>query len=65
MALIFTTLGDVEESTLVKTEGGHENETEIVKWQEWREIGKDEIVKREVQMHLKQGIFAPADIAQL
>ena len=54
MALIFTTKGNIEESTLVKTEGGHENETEIVTWQEWR-LG-DEIVKREVQMHLKQGL---------
>lgn len=58
MALIFTTLGNVEESTLEKTEGGHENDNEIVKWQEWRFEG--EIVKREVQMHLKKGILFDA-----
>lgn len=55
MALIFTTKGDIEESTLTKTEGGHENDTEIVTWQEWHLDG--EIVKRDVQMHLKQGLF--------
>lgn len=56
MALIFTTKGNMEESLLTKTEGGHENETEIVSWQEWRL--DEEIVKRDVQMHLKQGLFA-------
>lgn len=54
MALIFTTLGDVEESTLEKTTGSSENESEIVSWQEWRFNG--DIVKREVQLHLKQGL---------
>lgn len=53
MALIFTTKGDIEESLLTKTVGGHENDTEIVSWQEW--VLDGEIVKREVQMHLKQG----------
>lgn len=54
MSLIFTTKGDIEESLLTKTEGGHENDTEIVSWQEW--VLDGEIVKREVQMHLKQGL---------
>ena len=54
MALIFTTQGDIEESLLTKTEGGHENDVEIVTWQEW--ILDGEIVKRDVQMHLKQGL---------
>lgn len=58
MAQIFTTLGMVEESTLEKTEGSSENENEIVSWQEWKFEGN--IVKREVQMHLKQGLFTPA-----
>jgi len=58
MALIFTTKGDIEESLLIKTNGGHETDTEIVSWQEW--VLDGEIVKREVQMHLKQGLFAPA-----
>lgn len=56
--LIYTTRGYLEENLLVKTVGGHENDTEIVNWQEYRLIGEDEIIKREVQMHLKEGIFA-------
>ena len=59
MAEIFTTLGMVEESTLVKTEGSTDTETETTQWQEWRKDG--EIVKREVQMQLKQGVFMPAE----
>ena len=54
MALIFTTKGDLEESTLVKTEGGYETENEIQKWQEWHLDG--ELVKRDVQLHLKHGL---------
>ena len=56
MALIFTTKGDIEESLLTKSSGGHENDTEIVSWQEW--VLGGEIVKRDVQMHLKEGLFA-------
>ena len=55
MALIFTTKGNLQESLLTKTDGGHENDTEVVTWQEWTLNG--EIVKREVQMHLKQGLL--------
>jgi hypothetical protein len=61
MALIFTTLGEVEESTLVKTTGAHESDTEIVSWEEWRFEG--EIVKRNVNMHLKHGIVTDAATA--
>lgn len=56
MALIFTTKGEVEESTLIKTEGGHENDNEIVTWQEWHLDG--ELVKRDAQMHLKHGLIS-------
>jgi hypothetical protein len=56
MALIFTTKGDIEESLLTKTTGGHENDTEIVTWCEW--VLNNEIVKRDVNMHLKQGLEA-------
>ena len=59
MAEIFTTLGMVEESTLVKTEGTTDSENESTQWQEWRKDGV--IVKREVQMQLKQGVFMPAE----
>ena len=54
MALIYTIKGELEESTLVKTEGGYETDAEIQSWQEWHLDG--ELVKRDVQLHLKQGI---------
>lgn len=59
MGMIFTTKGDIEESLLVKTEGGHENDAEIVTWQEWHLDG--ELVKRNVQMHLKHGLISLPD----
>lgn len=58
MALIFTTKGDIEESLLTKKIGDSENDTEIVSWEEWY-LG-EELVKRNVNMHLKQGLFSPA-----
>ena len=58
MAMIFTTKGDLEESTLVKSTGSLENENEIIHWEEWH-LG-EELVKRNVHMHLKQGLFTPA-----
>jgi hypothetical protein len=58
MALIFTTKGNIEESLLTKKTGDSENDTEIVSWEEWY-LG-EEMVKRSVHMHLKQGLFAPA-----
>lgn len=54
MATIFTTKGEIEESLLVKTTGGYENELEIQTWQEYHLDG--ELVKRDVQLHLKQGL---------
>lgn len=56
MALIYTIKGDIDESLLVKTTGGYETEAELQTWQEWHLNG--ELVKRDVQLHLKQGIFA-------
>lgn len=37
--LITTTLGDRDDATLLKTEGGHENDTEIVTWVEYCRLG--------------------------
>lgn len=61
MATIYTTKGEVEESLLVKTDGGYETEAEIQTWQEWHLDG--ELVKREVQLHLKQGIVGLPEAA--
>jgi hypothetical protein len=51
MGLIFTTKGDIEEDTLVKTEGVVDNEIEYTTWQAWHLDG--ELVKREAQVQLK------------
>ena len=63
MALIFTTQGEIEESLLDKTEGGHENDDEILTWQEWHLNG--ELVKREAQIHMKKAIFSNGELAAI
>lgn len=60
---IFTTKGMIEETLLIKTEGHNENENEIQSWQEWHLDG--ELVKRDVQLHLKRGMFSEAAAATL
>ncbi len=62
MAMIFTTKGEIEESLLVKKTGGYETEDEIQTFQEWYLDG--ELVKRDVQLHLKKGLFGDAVAAQ-
>lgn len=61
MATIFTTHGEMDEDLLVKTEGCLDNDVECTKWVEYR-LG-DEIVRRDVHMHLKQG-FLMEGVAQ-
>ena len=51
-----TTKGELDESLLVKTDGGYETDKEIQSWQEYHLDG--ELVKRDVQLHLKQGLSA-------
>lgn len=54
MALISTTKGDIDESLLEYSEGGYENDNELQKFQQWTLDG--EVVKRDVQLHLKKGL---------
>lgn len=55
--MIFTTKGMLDEDTLVKTDGGIDNDNECTTWQEWRLDG--EIVKRDLQVRLKKpAVFA-------
>jgi hypothetical protein len=60
---IFTTKGMIDESLLIKTEGSNENENEIQEWQEWHL--DSELVRRDVQLHLKRGLFSDAVAAQI
>ena len=54
MALIHTTRGEIEESALVKTDGVLDNENEYTTWVEYRPVGSDEIVRRDVHVTLKR-----------
>lgn len=59
MTMILTTKGELDESTLVKTTGEHEDDQVILSWEEWQLDG--EIVKRNVAMTLKEGVSLMAD----
>lgn len=64
MTIVTTIHGDMDDSQLVKLEGGHEDDNEIVKWVEYRMPGSDDIVHRSVDMHLKKAmVFAEPAIA--
>jgi hypothetical protein len=56
MALIHTTLGDLDESTLIKTEGELDNDHELTRWVEYRQTEDGEVIHRSVHVHLKQGL---------
>lgn len=61
--LIFTTHGDLEESTLARTVGFEDRPNEFVVWVEWK-LG-DELVKRDAHVILKQpSVVAAAIIGQ-
>jgi hypothetical protein len=53
VALINTTHGQVEESTLARTTGFEDRPNEFVVWVEWK-LG-DELVRRDAHVILKQG----------
>lgn len=57
MPMIFTTHGNLDESTLARTTGFEERPTEFVVWVEWR-LG-DELVRRDAHVILK----APSVVA--
>ena len=61
--MITTTLGDMDESLLVKTTGEIDNETEFTTWVEYRMPESDEVIHRSVNMHLKKSVFAAAEAA--
>lgn len=56
--------GEVNEKDLDKKSGVVENERELTTWVEYRLKGKDEIVRRDVHVTLKQpAVFADAEAA--
>jgi hypothetical protein len=65
VALITTTLGELEESTLIKTEGLVDNDHETTRWVEYRQTPDGEVIHRSVHVALKQGMFAVPEQATL
>jgi hypothetical protein len=61
MALINTTHGLLEDSTLAKTVGFEDRPQEFVVWVEWK-LG-DELVRRDAHVILKQGSVVADGIA--
>lgn len=53
--IINTPNGPINSDDCTFKEGTSENANEIISWQEYW-LG-EELVKRDVQMHLKQGVF--------
>lgn len=53
--IINTQNGPIDSVNCTFKEGTNENANEIISWQEYW-FG-EELVKRDVQMHLKQGVF--------
>jgi hypothetical protein len=49
--------GQMDESELVKTEGGFEDDNERTSWVEYRLPGSDVIVHRSAAVFLKKAIF--------
>ena len=54
--LIPTVEGDVDDSLLVKTEGGVDNDHERTTWVEYRRPGSDVVIHRSAHVTLKRGL---------
>lgn len=62
MALINTIHGQMDESALLKLEGGFEDENEVVKWVQYHLPADGSMVHRSAHVHLKT-VFADGAIA--
>jgi len=62
--LIRTTKGDIDASLLEKRVDSFENENEITKCTEYRFLGEDEIVRRDVHVELKKNVFSEPVLAE-
>lgn len=62
MALVTTTLGDIDDSLLVKTEGVFEDDNERTTWVEYRLTPDGEIIHRSVSVYLKKGLLAESAV---
>lgn len=58
--IINTPKGAINLEDCVYKEGSSENDNELIHWQEYW-LG-EELVKRDVQMHLKKGVFGASEL---
>lgn len=61
---IMTTLGEMDELDLDRTEGSFENEQELTTWVEHRLIGSDKIIKRSVHVTIKESLTTSSAIGE-
>lgn len=55
--MIETTLGPMDEDTLVKTEGVLDNDNEHTTWVEYRLTPDGDVIHRSAHIHLKHGLL--------
>lgn len=65
MAMVNTIYGEMDESELLKLEGGYENDNEIAKWVQYHLPASGELVHRSAHVHLKKALFGEAMAASL
>lgn len=64
--LVNTIYGEMDDSELLKLEGGFENDHEIAKWVQYHLIASGELVHRSAHVHLKDvTVLGEAVAAQL
>lgn len=59
--MITTTLGEMDESTLIKTEGHYEDDIERTQWVEYRQTPDGDIIHRSAHIYLKAGLLAASE----
>jgi hypothetical protein len=55
--MINTIYGEMNEDSLIKTNGTEETYEHILSWVEYRQSGSDEIIHRSVNLELKEKAF--------
>lgn len=60
--MITTTLGDMDETLLVKSEGEIDNDNEHTTWVEYRQTADGPIIHRSAHVALKHGVFGQSAI---
>jgi hypothetical protein len=65
MATVTTIYGDMDDSELLKLEGGFEDDNEITSWVQYHLPKSGELVHRSASVHLKTSPFCEAATAPI